>query len=104
MHSGVSKTDEAVLAAAADVAATKTELEARTTALRGRLESLNGQWEGRGHVAFQAAITSWQQTADRLVDVMDDFEAALRASEATYERSEDDVAQELNRYHGALAQ
>jgi len=103
MHSGISKTDQVVLDAASDVASTKSDLQSSATILRSRLEALHGQWEGRGHVAFQGAINAWQNTADRVLNALDTFEAELRASDATYDESDDHVAVALNRYQSALA-
>jgi len=101
--SGVKKTDQVLHAASQDVATTKEELMGRIKTLRGRLEALNGQWEGRGQVAFQGAIESWQNTADRVIGAMDSFKANLDGSESTYDESEDIVAGGLNRYQNGLA-
>lgn len=100
---GISKSDNVIVEAASDVAATRQELIGRIGALRARLESLNGAWQGRGQLAFQGAITAWQGTADRVVGALDDFGAQLHGSEATYDESEDVVASALNRYQSGLA-
>lgn len=101
--SGMKKTDQVIHAASQDVATTKEELMGRIKTLRGRLEALNGQWEGRGQIAFQGAIESWQNTADRVIGAMDNFKTNLDGSEATYDESEDTVASGLNRYQNGLA-
>lgn len=103
MQSGISKTDQVILVAADDVASTKADLQSTVAALRNKLEGLTGQWEGRGHLAFQGVIQAWQSTADRVLTALDTFDAELRSSEAAYDDSDDHVATTLNRYHSALA-
>ncbi len=97
---GIGKADGVVLAAAADVGATRSELQGELAAMRARLDDLAGQWEGRGHRAFVNAVDSWQATADRVVRSLDDFEAQLRATESTYDEAEDQVAAALGRFAG----
>lgn len=100
MTSGIGKSEGAVLAAAADVGQTRSRLEGDLAGLRARLDHLAGQWEGRGHRAFRDAVETWQATADRVVRSLDDFEAQLRATEATYDETEAQVAAALGRFAG----
>lgn len=97
---GIGKADGVVLAAAADVGQTRSELQGDLAALRTRLDGMAGQWEGRGHRAFMNAVESWQATADRVVRSLDDFEEQLRATESTYDEAEDQVAASLGRFAG----
>ncbi|WP_165872917.1 WXG100 family type VII secretion target [Nocardioides jejuensis] len=97
---GIGKADGVVLAAATDVGETRARLQGDLASLRGRLDHLSGQWEGRGHTAFVNAVGAWQATADRVVRSLDDFEAQLRATESTYDEAESQVASALGRFAG----
>jgi WXG100 family type VII secretion target len=99
---GLSKTDDVLVAAAADVSRTRADLGGDLTALRSRLEQLSGQWEGQGERAFRGAIETWQHSADQVIGALDTFESQLRASEGTYAETDDGVAAALNRYAGIL--
>ena len=95
---GLSKSDQVLLEAAQDVARTKDDLVGDIANLRGKLQNLQGQWEGRGGAAFQGAINAWQNTADRVLGAMDNFKAELEGTEGTYNEAEDIVANTLNKY------
>jgi WXG100 family type VII secretion target len=99
---GLSKTDDVLVAAAADVSRTRADLHGDLTGLRTRLEQLSGQWEGQGERAFRGAIEAWQHSADQVVGALDSFELQLRASEGTYSEVDGGVAASLNRYAGLL--
>lgn len=100
---GLSKTDDVLVAAAADVARTRADLGGDLSNLRGRLEQLSGQWEGQGERAFRGAIEAWQRSADQVIGALDGFEAQLRATEGTYAEADGGVASALNRYAGLLS-
>jgi WXG100 family type VII secretion target len=97
---GIGKVEGVVLAAAADVGETRSRLQGELSVLRGRLDHLAGQWEGRGHRAFMDAVEVWQATADRVVRSLDDFEMQLRAAESTYDETEAQVASALGQFAG----
>lgn len=100
---GLSKTDDVLVAAAADVSRTRADLGGDLNGLRARLEQLSGQWEGQGERAFRGAIESWQRSADQVIGALDGFEAQLRATEGTYAETDGGVASALNRYAGMLS-
>lgn len=99
---GLSKTDDVLVAAAADVARTRADLTGDLSGLRTRLEQLSGQWEGQGERAFRGAIEAWQRSADQVIGALDGFESQLRATEGTYAETDGGVAAALNRNAGLL--
>lgn len=83
---------------AGNVRTTQTDIEGKIGQLRGQLSNLETQWIGQGGTAFTGVIQAWERTARRVTGAMENFEANLKGSEATYNESEDIVAGGLNKY------
>lgn len=96
--SGYNVAEGVISEAASDIATTKEDLVGDIAQMRGRLESLNESWKGSGGNAFRVAIQSWEQTAKRVVDAMDDFHAALTDSDTEYTSTDANAQSSFNKY------
>lgn len=71
------------------------ELQSQLQSLRGRLEPLVSEWQGRGSNAFQGTMTRWQTDARRINDALLGISERVRAGAVRYDGSEDDAARML---------
>lgn len=102
MSGNITKSDRVLLDSAKDLQTTYDDVRTDITQMRGQLESLQGQWLGRGGQAFQNVIVSWQGKADKVLQCMEVFKEQLTQVEATYNVTEDDVSSVFNKYAGGL--
>lgn len=99
---GMSKQDQALTRAAGLVGDARGELDQQLSGLRGKLAGIGSSWVGAGSSAFQQVMTRWDEDTRRIVSALDEFEANLRSSEATYTSSDEGQAQAYQRMLGAL--
>jgi WXG100 family type VII secretion target len=82
------------------MATTQQDLKTDISTLRTKLLDLNGKWVGQGNNAFQGAINAWERTATQVMKAMDDFEAGLLGSDATYAEVDEWQKQGFGKYEG----
>lgn len=90
MPNSFSKQEAALTRGATHVESARSELVSQLSALRGRLAGI--AWQSGGAVAFQSMMARWDEDARRILEALSSFEANLRASETTYDTT--DQAQE----------
>lgn len=73
--------DGALSRAAGIVAVAKVDLDGLAARLAGQLAEGETRWQGVGGAAFFALLTTWHQKQRQIVSALDDFAAALRATE-----------------------
>ena len=71
-----------VLSKGADmVVAAKGDLNKIAKNLDGQVLGLSGGWKGQGGSAFFALHQAWMEKQQRIVNILDQFEASLRGTE-----------------------
>lgn len=75
---------EAVLSATASVRASISRLQAEVSGLHGQLIGLQGSWSGQASTAFQAAVTDWKATEQRVEENLAALNAALGQAGQSY--------------------
>ncbi len=89
MAGHVSAAEGALLRGADTVANTRTELTGQLDTIRGQIESTRSSWTGAGALAFTTLMENWNETSNRMVRVLDDFEQSLRGSETRHQATEE---------------
>lgn len=72
------------------------ELQGRLQSLRGRVEPLVAEWQGRGSTAFQGTMATWSTDAKRINDALLGIAGRVRAGGVQYQATEDDMSRLLN--------
>ncbi len=75
---------EAVLSATASVRASISRLQAEVSGFHGQLIGLQGSWSGQASTAFQAAVTDWKATEQRVEENLAALNAALGQAGQSY--------------------
>jgi WXG100 family type VII secretion target len=86
MANSFSKQDAALSRGATYVSAAHADLIQQLTALRGRLAGI--AWTSGGATAFQSMMARWDDDARRILQALSGFEQNLRASETTYDSTD----------------
>lgn len=102
MSGNISKSDQVLLDSAKDLQTTYDDVKGDLSTMRGKLDHLQTAWQGRGGAAFQGAINTWQQKADKVLLCMQEFKEQLEAVDAKYTVTEDDVSAVFNKYADGL--
>jgi early secretory antigenic target protein ESAT-6 len=75
---------EAVLIATGSAQATIGRLQAEVAGLHGQLAGLHSSWTGAAASAFQAAVSDWKLTQQRVEENLAAITAALRQAAEQY--------------------
>ncbi|MCU1558057.1 MAG: family type secretion target [Microbacteriaceae bacterium] len=68
---------EAVLGATGAVRSTIGRIQAEVSGLHGQLDDLQGSWSGQAATAFQAALSEWRVTQQRVEEALAAINHAL---------------------------
>lgn len=79
---------EAVFTATTAVRATSGRIEAEVSGLLGQLTQLQGSWTGQAATAFQAIITDWHATQQRVEENLATINQALTLAAQQYVETE----------------
>lgn len=93
----------ALVRGAALVESAQQELAAIGRTLHGDAAALQGQWSGQGGAAFASLALAWQERQGRVVAVLGDLAASLRATETALDDADARQAQTLGALQAALA-
>ena len=102
MAGEVSKQDQALDRGARLVSDARAELDQELASLRGQLSGIGASWVGGGATAFTSVMSRWDQDTRRIIGALNDFEANLRASEQTYNTSDENQASTFSRLSSRL--
>lgn len=102
MADGFNKSDAALTKAASHVSAAKADLDGQLNTLGGKLQSLQGAWQGTGSMAFQRVYAQWDRDAKTVLKALNDFEQSLMTAEKTYTAADDASAQAMNKFGSQL--
>jgi WXG100 family type VII secretion target len=100
MPNQFSKQDAALDRGATYVAAAQADLTQQLAALRSKLMGL--QWTSGGATAFQSMMARWDDDARRILAALSGFENNLRASESTYNTTDQMQEEAYARMAGRL--
>lgn len=102
MASELSKQDQALDRGARMVSDARSELDQQLASLRGQLAGIGASWIGSGSTAFQGVMTRWDADTRRIIAALNEFEANLKASESTYNTSDETQASTYASLSGRL--
>ena len=83
---------EAVTQASHAASNSITRIQSEVAALHAQLSNLQGSWSGSAASAFQAVVTEWHQTAQRLDASLTSINQALQHAAVTYQDVESATA------------
>ena len=95
-------TTEEMRRAAGQVLGVNERVQADLAALRNQLAPLAGTWRGEASTAFQGLMARWDADARALNEALRGIGEALQGSGASYQRQEDQQAENLAAIRGAL--
>lgn len=98
---GISKQDQALTRGAQMVASARQEMDAVVKGLAGKVGPSAG-WSGSGGSSFATTMTRWTEDTNKIIRALDEFEANLRASEQTYNATDDAQSQHFNKLNSRL--
>lgn len=102
MAGEVTKQDQALTKGAKLVSEARSELDTEMNGLRNQLSGISSGWVGGGASAFTSVMARWDADTRKIVQALDTFEANLRASEQTYNTSDEDQASTFSRLGSRL--
>jgi early secretory antigenic target protein ESAT-6 len=68
---------DAVMAATGAVRSSISRIQGEVSGLHGRLIDLQSSWSGQASTAFQTVVTEWNQTQQRVEEVLSSINTAL---------------------------
>ncbi|MFD2674960.1 WXG100 family type VII secretion target [Gulosibacter bifidus] len=77
-------------ASAADDA--RQNLSSIVSRLQGEMEAIRPQFQGAAANAFQSAMGSWSENAEKIISTLDQFSSDLRGTQADITSTDDDRA------------
>jgi WXG100 family type VII secretion target len=102
MAAEVSAADGALKQGADAVANSRAELQRELSSLEGKLAGIGSHWQGQGAVAFNSLMARWREDATKIVNALNEFEANLTASQASYTAADDAQQSTFSRLQGRL--
>ena len=75
---------EAVSTAVAATKGSIGRIQAEVIGLHGQLTSLQGSWTGQAATAFQAVVTDWKSTEQRVSEALEALNTALNLAATQY--------------------
>ncbi|GAA4836329.1 hypothetical protein GCM10023201_26430 [Actinomycetospora corticicola] len=73
------------------------DIRSELTALRGKLEAVQGQWQGDGSTAFAGAGARYEAANQKLNQALDTISTLVRRAQAGYETSDADASGRIDR-------
>lgn len=80
-------------AAAADDA--RQDLSSNVSRLQSEMDSIRGQFQGAAANAFQQAVSSWRDNAEKIISTLDQFSSDLRGTQTDINTTDEDRASRL---------
>jgi WXG100 family type VII secretion target len=102
MAGEVSKQDQALTRAAGLVADARSELDAQTASLRGKLQGIGSSWKGGAATSFVQIMERWDTDTKKLISALDNFENNLRATEKSYDAVDSEQQSHFTRLSNRL--
>jgi WXG100 family type VII secretion target len=102
MAAEVSAADGALKQGADAVAQSRDELRRELSSLEGKLSGIGSHWQGQGAVAFNALMARWREDATKIVNALNEFEANLQSSQASYTAADEAQQSTFSRLQGRL--
>lgn len=102
MAAGYGTTTEEMQGAARQVLGVNERVQADLAALRNQLAPLAGAWRGEASTAFQGLMARWDTDARALNEALRGIGEAIQGSGVSYQRQEEQQAENLSAIRGAL--
>jgi WXG100 family type VII secretion target len=72
-------------------------IRSELSALRGRLDAVQGQWMGEGNTAFTAAQVRYESANQKLNAALDTLASLVQGANTNYATSDQDAGSAINR-------
>lgn len=86
----------ALESAAGMVDETKESVAGEFSSLRGRLDTIGAQWQGQARMAFDRAMTRWDEEARDTNNVLIELAGALRGTQSQFTQQDETDSANFN--------